>query len=263
LTEEEAPVSTQLPQRFTGKSVVVTGAGSGIGRAIAEAFAAEGASVVISDINEAAGKEVARQIQETGGAGIAVRADVSDAASVREMFEEASRFGDGLDILVNNAGIPMRSTRLLDLPDAEWQRQLDVNLSGTYYGCKYGAPLVRERQGVIVNIASLAAIKVRPGFAAYAAAKAGVVLLTRALAQELAPEVRVNSVSPVSTDTAMLPELAPLGQSVEEFKVAVAAGIPLGRLNRPADVAAGVLFLCSTDAAMITGHNLVIDGGAS
>jgi NAD(P)-dependent dehydrogenase (short-subunit alcohol dehydrogenase family) len=164
---------------------------------------------------------------------------------------------------VNNAGIPMRSTRLLELPDEEWQRQIDVNLSGTYYGCKYGARFVLDRKGVIVNVASLAAVKVRPGFAAYAAAKAGVVLLSRALAQELAPDVRVNSVSPVSTDTAMLPELVPTGQTVEEFKAAVAAGIPLGRLNRPADVAAGVLFLCSSDAAMVTGHNLVIDGGAS
>jgi 3-oxoacyl-[acyl-carrier protein] reductase len=256
-------VATHARERFSGKSAVVTGAGSGIGKAIAEAFAAEGATVVISDINEDAGNEVARAINDGGGRSVCIRADVSDPASVRAMFEEAAQFAGGVDVLVNNAGIPMRSTRVLDLPDEEWQRQLNVNLSGTYFGCKYGAPLIQDRRGVIINIASLAAVKVRPGFAAYAAAKAGVVLLTRALAQELAPDVRVNSVSPVSTDTAMLPGLVPLGQSVEEFKTAVAAGIPLGRLNRPADVAAGVLFLSSEDAAMITGHNLVIDGGAS
>jgi 3-oxoacyl-[acyl-carrier protein] reductase len=241
----------------------VTGAGSGIGKAIAEAFAAEGATVVVSDINEDAGNDVARAINDGGGRSACIRADVSDPASVRAMFEGAAQFAGGIDILVNNAGIPMRSTRVLDLPDEEWQRQLNVNLSGTYFGCKYGAPLIQDRRGVIINIASLAAVKVRPGFAAYAAAKAGVVLLTRALAQELAPDVRVNSVSPVATDTAMLPGLMPLGQSLEEFKTAVAAGIPLGRLNRPADVAAGVLFLSSEDAAMITGQNLVIDGGAS
>lgn len=254
---------TQSRERFSGKSAVVTGAGSGIGKAIAEAFAAEGATVVISDINEDAGKSVAAAITGRDGKSICIRADVSDPASVRAMFDNAAQFAGGIDILVNNAGIPMRSTRLLELADDEWQRQLNVNLSGTYFGCKYGAPLIQDRKGVIVNIASLAAVKVRPGFAAYAAAKAGVVLLTRALAQELAPDVRVNSVSPVSTDTAMLPGLVPVGQSVDEFKAAVAAGIPLGRLNRPADVAAGVLFLSSDEAAMITGHNLVIDGGAS
>jgi 3-oxoacyl-[acyl-carrier protein] reductase len=256
-------VATQSRERFAGKSAVVTGAGSGIGKAIAEAFAAEGATVVISDINEDAGKRVAAEISDRGGKSICIRADVSDPASVRAMFDDAAQFAGGVDILVNNAGIPMRSTRVLELADEEWQRQLNVNLSGTYFGCKYGAPLIQNRKGVIVNIASLAAVKVRPGFAAYAAAKAGVVLLTRALAQELAPDVRVNSVSPVSTDTAMLPGLVPVGQSIEEFKAAVAAGIPLGRLNRPADVAAGVLFLSSEEAAMITGHNLVIDGGAS
>jgi 3-oxoacyl-[acyl-carrier protein] reductase len=256
-------VATQSRERFAGKSAVVTGAGSGIGKAIAEAFAAEGATVVISDINEDAGKNVAAAITDQGGKSICIRADVSDPASVRAMFDDAAQFAGGVDILVNNAGIPMRSTRVLELADEEWQRQLNVNLSGTYFGCKYGAPLIQNRKGVIVNIASLAAVKVRPGFAAYAVAKAGVVLLTRALAQELAPDVRVNSVSPVSTDTAMLPGLVPVGQSIEEFKAAVAAGIPLGRLNRPADVAAGVLFLSSEEAAMITGHNLVIDGGAS
>jgi 3-oxoacyl-[acyl-carrier protein] reductase len=256
-------MATLARERFAGKSAVVTGAGSGIGKAIAEGFAAEGATVVVSDINEAAGVEVVSRIIDRGGNGVCIQADVSDSSSVRSMFDEAARFAEGIDIVVNNAGIPMRSTRLLELPDEEWQRQIDVNLSGTYYGCKYGARFVLHRKGVIVNVASLAAVKVRPGFAAYAAAKAGVVLLSRALAQELAPDVRVNSVSPVSTDTAMLPELVPTGQTVEEFKAAVAAGIPLGRLNRPADVAAGVLFLCSSDAAMVTGHNLVIDGGAS
>ncbi len=250
--------------RVPGKVVIITGAGAGIGAATAKLFAAEGALVVVADIDSAAGQRTADELSADGGTSAFVHVDVTDPASVGGMFEESRAKYGRVDILVNNAGMGMQRKPMLELAVDEWDFQLSLNLKSVYLGCKHGVPHLREAGGgAIVNIASLAGVIPRPGFSAYGAAKAGVVMLTRVLAKELAPTIRVNSVSPVLTDTGMLPGLAPAGQSLEEFKESMRIGIPLGRLNSPSDVAGAVLFLASSDAQMITGHNLIVDGGTS
>jgi 3-oxoacyl-[acyl-carrier protein] reductase len=201
-----------------------------------------------------------RTAAEIGGRFLHV--DVGDGESVGAMLGAAAAVHGRLDILVNNAGVPMRRQAVLEVPDAEWDRQLRLNLTSVWHGCRRAVAHLSSG-GAIVNVASLAAVTARPGFSAYAVAKAGVVVLTRSLAQELAPAVRVNAVSPVSTDTPMLPDLLPEGQSLDDFKVGMRAGIPLGRLNRPDDVASAILYLASDEAAMVTGHNLVVSGGAA
>jgi 3-oxoacyl-[acyl-carrier protein] reductase len=252
------------PQNNQDTVVVVTGAASGIGSATATRFAMEGSKVVVADIDSEAAESKSRELSSQGGTAAFIYVDVVDAQSVARLFDDArAQFGQ-INVIVNNAGVGMRRSPMLEVPEEEWDRQLALNLKSVYLGCKYGAPhLVTSGGGAIVNVASLSGVFARPGFSAYAAAKAGVVMLTRVLAKELAPTVRVNSVSPVSTDTGMLPQLAPIGQSLEEFKEGMRAGIPLGRLNQPRDVAAAILFLASADAQMITGHNLVVDGGTS
>jgi len=252
------------PGRAGGKVVVITGAGAGIGAATAGRFAKEGAAVVIADIDSAAGEATADQLSAQGGTTTFVHVDVGNAASVAGMFDEARQRHGQINVVVNNAGVGMRRMPMLELAEDEWDRQIALNLKSVYLGCKHGARHLNDSGGgAIVNLGSLSAVIARPGFAAYAAAKAGVVMLSRVLAKELAPAIRVNSVSPVSTDTGMLPDLAPAGQSLETFKEGMRAGIPLGRLNQPDDVAAAVVFLSSDDAEMITGHNLVVDGGTS
>jgi 3-oxoacyl-[acyl-carrier protein] reductase len=243
--------------RLDAKIAVITGAASGIGAATAQRFAAEGARVVIADIDRDKGEQAA---QAVGGTWLHV--DVGDGESFKAMLAEAAALHGRLDILVNNAGVPMRRRPALEVPDEEWERQLRLNLSSVWHGCRAVAPHLAHG-GAIVNVASLAAVTARPGFSAYSAAKAGVVVLTRSLAQELAPAIRVNCVCPVSTDTPMLPELTPDGQSLDDFKAGMRAGIPLGRLNQPEDVANAILYLASDEASMVTGHNLVVSGGAA
>jgi 3-oxoacyl-[acyl-carrier protein] reductase len=243
--------------RLHDKIAVITGAASGIGAATAARFAREGAQVVIADIDRDKGERAAYDV---GGTWLHV--DVGDGPSFAAMLAEARQRHGRLDVLVNNAGIPMRRRPALEVPDEEWDRQLRLNLTSVWHGCRAVAPHLAHG-GAIVNVASLAAITARPGFSAYSAAKAGVVVLTRSLAQELAPTIRVNCVSPVSTDTPMLPELMPDGQTLEDFKAGMRAGIPLGRLNEPEDVAGAILYLASDEAAMVTGHNLVVSGGAA
>ena len=251
--------------RFQDKTAVVTGAASGFGAAIAKGFAAEGASVVVADVDEAAGKEVAGAICNLGGAAIFVRADVSEDDQVKAMIDAAVEQFVGLDILVNNAGFCHHMMPLCDLPEEDYDRVFAVNAKGVYLGCKYGVPALRERGGgVIVNTASIGAVVPRPGVTAYNATKGAVVTMTRGLAMEVAPyKIRVNAVNPVASETGFFKGALGVDAVPDPIRKGLIEGIPLGRLAKPLDVANAVLFLASEDAGFLTGVCLDVDGGRS
>ena len=251
--------------RFDGQTAIVTGAGSGFGEAIATRFAREGARVVVADVNEENGRRVASAIAGEGGTARFVRTDVSRAADVKAMVDEAlSAFG-GLDVLVNNAGFSHRTMPLWELPEEEYERVFATNVRGVYLGCKYAVPVMKQRGGgVIVNTASIGAVAPRPGITAYNATKGAVITMTRGLALEVAPfKIRVNAVNPVAAETGFMKGAVGVEKLPEEFRKQLVATIPLGRLTEPRDVAAAVLFLASPDAEFLTGVCLPVDGGRS
>ncbi|HEU5188244.1 MAG TPA: SDR family oxidoreductase [Methylomirabilota bacterium] len=253
------------PGRFEGKVVAVTGAAKGFGEAIARRFAAEGARVVLGDVDEAAGTAVARSIETAGGRARFRPCDVAAAADVEALVGAAVEGEGGLDVMVNNAGFSHTSMPLWDLPEADFDRQIAVNFKGVFLGCKYAVPALRNRGGgVIVNTASIGARRPRRGVTVYNATKGAVLTLTRGLAGEVARDgIRVCAVCPVAADTAFMVTArggTPLDDRTRESLV---RGIPLGRLCAPDDVAGAVTFLASPDAAFLTGVCLDVDGGRS
>ncbi|MEF8828654.1 MAG: SDR family oxidoreductase [Halolamina sp.] len=244
---------------FTAKTVAVTGAGNGMGRATAELFAERGASVVAVDVDGEAAEETVDRIQEAGGEATATVADVSKADEVEAFVEDTVETYGSIDVLHNNAGIPQQSTPVEDVEAATWDQIQDVNLKSAFLGAKYAVPHMKAQgEGVILNTASTAGIRPRTGLSAYAASKGGMITLTKQLAHELAADgIRVNAICPVATDTEMLPEFAAGDLSVE----GMADTIPLGRLAEPDDIASAAAFLASDEAEMITGTALEVDGG--
>ncbi|HYY88573.1 MAG TPA: SDR family oxidoreductase [Chloroflexota bacterium] len=248
--------------RLEGLVSVVTGAGSGIGHATAVEFAREGASVVVADVQVDAARETSETIRGLGAETDCVQVDVTDYPQVQAMVQAAlNRFGR-LDVLVNNAGVPQAFTPLEETPDELFDRIYAVNVKGVFYGCKAAIPAMkRQGSGVILNVASTAGIRPRPGLAAYNASKAAVITLTKTLALELAPyHIRVVSICPVATDTPMLPGFIG-SQDSDEGRARFIASIPWGRLNRPDDLARAAVFLASSDAEMVTGTAFEVDGG--
>ncbi len=237
-----------MSDRLEGKVALVTGAGAGIGRATALRFAAEGANVVVSDINDDAAREVATQIGETS---ITNHCDTSHEADVEAAVASAVKAFGKLDILVNNAGVG---------GGVEWDRMLAINLSGVYYGLKHGVEAIaKSGGGAIVNLSSmLGLISVPfPGVEGYTAAKHGVVGLTKHYATNYgARGVRVNCVNPGWIETAMTDPIAASGG-----KPYMESNSALGRMGTPEEVAAVILFLASDDASFVTGASLVVDGG--
>ncbi len=242
--------------RFKNRVVLVTGSSRGIGEATAIAFAKEGAKIVINhNESENAADEVLKSIQKLGTDAIVVKCDVSDENGVKNMVDETIKKFGRIDVLVNNAGI------VFDVPFEEstvenWKRTLEVNLIGTFLTTKYIAPHMAKNGGAIVNISSSNGIdSFSPDCMDYDASKAGIIILTRDLAKQLAPKIRVNSIAPGWVDTQMNKDLP------EDFVKEENEKIYLKRFAKPEEIAKAILFLASDDASYITGTTLKIDGG--
>jgi 3-oxoacyl-[acyl-carrier protein] reductase len=235
---------------------IVTGGGSGMGAAIAETFAREGAHVSVVDVDGAAAKKVAAKI---GHPAIAIKCDVTKRADIdAAVLETATKFG-GLNVLVNNAGVAHVNKPLLDIDEKDFDRVFAVNVKGLFMFTQAVVPLMRATGGVIINIGSTAGLRPRPGLSAYNATKGAVHNLTKTLAVELAPDkIRVCAIAPVATDTPLLPTfLGPAPGMREKF----VATVPLGRLAAAQDIADAALFLASDEAKFLTGNIMEVDGG--
>ncbi|HEX9191085.1 MAG TPA: 3-oxoacyl-ACP reductase FabG [Candidatus Deferrimicrobiaceae bacterium] len=241
----------------TGRVVLVTGGGRGIGRAISLAFAEPGTAVVVNYRSDAASAEsAASEIRSRGGDGVPCRADVTEYQAVRAMVEETvGRFGK-IDVLVNNAG-GTRDGFLAMMSAEDWNAVMDTNLKGVFHCCKAASRhMMVERRGAIVNVSSLSGITGLPGQTNYAAAKGGVNAFTCALAQELAPfGIRVNAVAPGLVESDIVSAMRP------EHRDRLLANIPLRRMGKPEEVASVVRFLASGDASYITGEIIKVTGG--
>jgi NAD(P)-dependent dehydrogenase (short-subunit alcohol dehydrogenase family) len=252
---------------FTGKGVLITGGALGIGRGIADGFAAEGANVAIADVNREAAEAAAAAVTAAGGGrAIATIGDVSGAADAARMVAETVAAFGRLDVLINNAGIqPMTwYHRIEDLPEDRWDRILGVNLKGIFLMSKHAIPEIRKQGGgAIVNMASVQGLQSMPGVPAYAASKGGVLSLTRNMALDYAREnIRVTAICPGTIDSDMVRTSARAeGGDLEANLRRYGAFHPLGRIGRPEDIANAAVFLASEKASFITGEYLCVDGG--
>jgi len=247
--------------RLANKVALVTGAGSGFGEGIATRFAAEGAKVIVNDINAAAGERVVRNVVAAGGQACLCAGDVSSDADVAVMIRCAlDAFGD-LDIVVNNAGTTHRNQPLLDVTEEEFDRIYRVNVKSLFLTARHAVPHFRRKQsGVFITIASTAGVRPRPGLTWYNGSKGAAIVTSRSMAAELAPDrIRVNVINPVAGETAMLADF--MGGDTPELRAKFVATIPMGRLSLPTDIATAAVFLASDEAAFITGACLEVDGG--
>ncbi len=249
--------------QLAGKRALISGAASGIGRATAELFACEGASVVLLDIDPFQGEQAAESIRRQGGKAVFIPCDVSRAEDCHRAVEAAAQQLGGIDVLFNNAGI-VRRANVVDTTVEEWDRVIAVNLRSVFLMSKYVIPKMLEvGGGSIINNASGWGLSGGKDAASYCASKGGVVNLTRAMAIDHGPQkIRVNCICPGDTDTNMLrSEARQLEQDIDSFLVD-SAGRPLGRIAAPEEIAHAVLYLASDVSAFVTGSALVIDGGA-
>ncbi|HEX9881077.1 MAG TPA: SDR family oxidoreductase [Hyphomicrobium sp.] len=245
--------------KLEGKVAIVTGAASGFGRAIAERFALEGARVVLADINGAGVRELAASLGENT---VAVTCDVSRKADVDAMVRAATEAFGGLDMVVNNAGTTHKNQPALDVGEAEFDRIYAVNVKSIYLSTLAAVPQMERRgAGTIINVASTAGVRPRPGLTWYNGSKGAVITLTKSLAVELAPlNIRVNAINPVMGETGLLTQFMGMADTPEN-RAKFIGTIPLGRLSRPHDIANAALFLAEPASSFITGVALEVDGG--
>jgi 3-oxoacyl-[acyl-carrier protein] reductase len=247
--------------RLKDKVAVVTGGGSGFGEGIARRFAQEGAKVVVNDLNGDNARRVADVIRQQGGQATHVNGDVSKRADVKARVKSALDAHGRIDIMVNNAGVTHRNQPMLDVPEEMFDKIFAVNVKAIYLATLELVPLFRKQGGgVIINTASTAGLRPRPGLTWYNASKGAVITMTKSMAVELAPDkIRVNALCPVAGETAMLHEF--MGGDTPENRAKFKASIPLGRLSTPEDIANAALYLASDEASLITGVAFEIDGG--
>jgi 3-oxoacyl-[acyl-carrier protein] reductase len=248
--------------RLRGKTAIVTGGGSGFGEGIAKTYAREGANVVVNDLNGATAERVASEIALAGGKAIAVAGDVTRSDDWTRLREAALEDFGSVQVVVNNAGTTHRNKPILDVSEAEFDRVYAVNVKSIYWSVQAFVPYFREQGGgVFINIASTAGVRPRPGLVWYNGSKGAVIIASKSLAVELGPDrIRVNCVNPVMGETGLLSEFMGVEDTPENRKRFL-AGIPLGRLSTPQDIANACLYLASDEAEFITGTCLEVDGG--
>lgn len=253
-------MAQDMNKRFEGKVAFVTGAGSGIGRAAALAFAREGANVVVADISDKGNQETARMVEELGARSLAVRCNVTQAGDIQAALDKTIDAFGRLDFAFNNAGIEYAIKPAADVDEEEWKRIIDIDLSGIFLCMKYEIPLIlKQGGGAIVNTSSGAGVRGFKGGAAYCAAKHGIIGLTRAAALDYAASnIRINAVCPGIINTPMMDRFS---GGTSEGRQAVIAQEPVGRMGTPEEIGAAVVWLCSDAAAFVIGHALVVDGG--
>lgn len=251
-----------MSRKFEGKVALVTGAGAGMGLATAQAFARAGASVVLADINEESVVTAAEALTWEGGKALAVRCNVASEADVETMMARTVETFGRLDCAFNNAGVISQHHDTADLPDAEWDRVMSVNLRGTWYCMKHELKqMLSQGSGAIVNASSIGGLNGVAGLPAYIASKHGIIGLTKSAALECATTgIRINAVCPGVIETPMLDGLTGGDATV---KAELVKAQPIGRLGKPEEIAAAVLWLCSSDASLVLGHALPVDGGYS
>jgi len=253
-----------MTDRLTGKVALITGAGSGIGRAMSLLFAHEGARIVAGDINAEGNAETVRKIEEQGGKAVAVRLNVTQAKDVEAAIQATLDHFGALDILCNNAGVGEQRTPITELEEGEWDRVFAINSKGVFLGVKYGAATMIKagKGGSIINTASIAGIVGNPGYVAYAASKAACIHITKTAALELARHnIRVNALAPAFTATPMVDSMVSTHRDPERALQKLGSIIPLGRLGTPEEIANAALYLASDESSFTTGAVLVLDGG--
>ena len=255
------PAGLDFHRLLPDKVALITGAGSGQGRAAALLFAAHGARVLVADVDADGAAETVRRLEEQGGEGVVAHVDVSRRADVDRMVAIAlERFGS-LDVLYNNAAVQM-SGRLVDCTDADWDLTIATNLSAIFWACRAALPhLLEGGGGSIINTASTLGLIGSEGYAAYGAAKAGLVLLTKQIAVEYGPAVRANVIAPGSIDTPRFRKVLEKTPGADQFVEGLTRTIPVGRLGLAEDVAAIALFLASDQSAYVSGAVVPADGG--
>ena len=242
--------------RLSGKTAIVTGGASGFGAGIVRKFIAEGATVMVADINGDAARAMADEV-----GGISCTVDVAKSDSVKAMAEAAIAQMGHIDILVNNAGITHLPTQMEDVTEEEFDRVMAVNTKSVFLTAKHLIPHMKSRgTGAVLNVASTAGVSPRPRLNWYNASKGWMITATKTMAIELAPEgVRVNAINPVAGETPLLKSF--MGQDTPEIRAKFISTIPIGRLSTPEDMGNAACFLCSDEASMITGVALEVDGG--
>lgn len=248
-----------MKKKFDNKTVLITGAGSGIGRYTALGFAKNGANVMVSDVSIDGGEETLRRISEFNGTADFIECDVSSSDQVKSLIQGTiKRFG-GLDFAINNAGVSMRPSTTAELDEEEWDRVIAINLKSVYLCMKYEIPHMQQAGGgAIVNVSSLAGFRGKAGTLAYTASKHGVVGMTKTAAIEYAKEgIRINAICPGLTESGMTAGLQQHSNLAEQL----ISLIPMGHMGKSQDIADAAVWLCDDTSSFVTGHALVVDGG--